>query len=135
VSYTIELKSAACDKCGRHGTEPDLPDPTYNLTEIFDLALTGEPLPNASVSEFEVVLLNKPTDRPRGLRLLSGRKAKETEPQIQLACERLAARNVQDVFKQLEPPNGWGTLEDAKIVMHKLLEASREYPENTWNIT
>lgn len=46
MSYDIYLRSEPCDKCGRGGEEPELPNPTYNLTPIFDLALTGEPLPN-----------------------------------------------------------------------------------------
>ena len=39
MSYTISLEGPACPTCGRQGDRPECPDPTYNLTEIFDLAL------------------------------------------------------------------------------------------------
>ena len=75
MSYDIYLRKlpSPCPTCGHEAPAPapDLPDPTYNLTPIFDLALTGEPLPNSNVSEAAVVLLHQETDRPRGLRLLT----------------------------------------------------------------
>ena len=140
MSYDIEIRSKHfCEHCGRdsqrsedayHG---DLPNPTYNLTPIFDLALTGEDLPNPEVGEASVVLFREKTDRPRGLRVLSGRKVGDTIPMIEAALKRIAAD--PETFRKLEPSNGWGDLKGAKYVFERLLEAARECnPEATWDI-
>ena len=78
MSYDIYLrtKKPPCGECGRAFENSYISwIPTYNLTPIFDRALTGEELPNPDVSEAQVVLFKEKTDRPRGLRLLSGHKA------------------------------------------------------------
>lgn len=114
--------------------EPECPEPTYNLTPIFDLALTGEPLPNSDVSEGHVVLLGASTDRPRGLRLLSGRTAAETLPDLEKAVQRLHDAAMTHAFCQLEPTNRWGTLEDAQDAMQTLLDRARSYPTFVWAV-
>ncbi len=130
MSYDIYLRTPRCPTCGRSGDEVgDLPDPTYNLTAIFDLALTGEPLPNPEISEFSTVLLGEKPERPRGLRLLSGRKAKDTIAMIENALARLADPVWTERFVALEPPNKWGTLKDAVFVMQRLLDAAKECGE------
>lgn len=119
MSYDIQLRGSACASCG-HYDEPDLPDPTYNLAPIFDLALTGEP--------------NRETDRPRGLRLLSGRKAGETAEELRVALGRLQDPAWRDRFLMLEPENRWGTLSDAVSVVVDLLAAAKKYPDRAWEI-
>ena len=136
MSYDIDLEMdpSECPTCHRAFHGPDLPNPTYNLTAIFDLALTGEPLPNPSVSEGSIVIFKAETDRPRGLRVLSGRKAKDTVAQLRQACNDLGDPAKNTTFKALEPSNGWGTLGSALTVMQKLLDAAKEFPEGVWRI-
>ena len=123
MSYDIYLRAAVkrCPACGVVTPEPELPDPTYNLTPIFDLALTWEDPPNYE-------------GRPNGLRVLSGRKAEETADQIALALHRLQDPANEAKFRALEPPNKWGDLEGAREVMARLLSAANEYPHHIWEI-
>ena len=109
-------------------------DPTYNLTPIFDFALTGEPLPNPEVSEIGVVLFRHETERPRGLRVLSGRKAKDTIPMLENALKRMRDPDLVPKFRSLAAPNGWGTYEDGIKVFEYLLKDANAYPDNTWEI-
>ena len=124
MSYDVYLRGERCATCGVH-SEPHLPDPTYNLTPIFDLALTDEPMP--AVGE-------KP-GRETGLRLLSGKKGAETVDRLRLALVRLSDPARAESFRALEPPNKWGTLEGAITVMTALRDAATEYPTHTWEIT
>jgi hypothetical protein len=41
MSYSIELKGQPCPTCC-HTAEPTLPNPTYTLVHIFDLALADD---------------------------------------------------------------------------------------------
>lgn len=137
MSYTIRLHAdpVKCPTCGHEDEGPDyLPDPTYNLTPIFDLALTGEPLPNPEVGEGAVVLLRASTDRPRGLRLLDGRRAGDTVDWMRKALAHLNDPAQADAFRALEPSNRWGTLKDARWVMERLIEAAENYPRHVWEI-
>jgi hypothetical protein len=134
MSYDIFLRSPKCEHCGQYRSEPELPEPTYNLTPIFDFALSGEPLPSADVSESAVVLFGKKTVRPRGLRLLDDRLAKETMADINRARDRMLDPRLREQFIGLEPANKWGTLADAISVMCKLREAAEEYPDFKWDI-
>lgn len=127
MSYDILLVAA-------DGSSPDCPNPTYNLTEIFDYALTGESLPNDEVSEMEVVLLGKRTDRPRGLRLLSGMMGRDSKPCIDAALGRLLDSGLREKFIALEPPNKWGDLTGAIWVMERLSALSEAYPDSKWDI-
>jgi hypothetical protein len=140
MSYDIYIRSKHfCPHCGRDSTRDsdsysgELPEPTYNLTPIFDLALTGEPFPNADVGEGAVVLFKAKTDRPRGLRVLSGRKVGDSIPMLDIALRRIA--DDPEPFRKLEPANGWGTLKDAVWVFERMREAaSKCNPEATWDI-
>ena len=136
MSYDIYLRGTPreCPHCGRFDIEPDCPNPTYNLTEIFDLALTGEPLPNPTVSEGQVVLLGAATDRPRGLRVLSGRVAADTLPMIAAAQARMADPAWTARFAALAPANGWGTVADAVSIFATLHRLATECPTHTWEI-
>lgn len=140
MSYTIYLEgqpAPACPTCGHRpdsDEDPDCPNPTYNLTAIFDLALTGECLPNPDVPEVAVVLLRKPTDRPRGLRLLDGKTGAESLAQINAALDRLADETLRDRFVALEPENKWGTLDGARRTMRELRELAEENPARVWRI-
>ena len=135
MSYDIYLRAEKCAACGQTGEEPgDLPGPTYNLTPIFDLALTGEPMPNEQTSEFAVVIFGEKTDRPRGLRILNGRKASTTVTLIENALKRLADPSLRAQFDALAPDNGWGTVNDAVYVFGKLKEAAADYPDLKWEI-
>lgn len=134
MSYDVYLRAPTCPHCGHKGAEPWCPDPTYNLTPIFDLALTGEPLPNPDVGEAGVVLLGEQTDRPRGLRLLSGKLARDTIVMLEKALGHLQDPAKRDAFVALEPDNGWGDLAGATTVIAKLLEHARAFPDNTWEV-
>lgn len=136
MSYDIDLipPVAQCDTCKRSYDRVSGPNPTYNLAGIFDLALTGEPLPNPDVSEGAVVLLNAKTARPRGLRLLNKRLANATLAQIDSALLRLKSPSLKAEFRALEPKNGWGTIADAIEVLGMLRELAQEYPDHTWAI-
>lgn len=137
MSYDIYLHAdpKVCSACGRSDDYgPDLPDPTYNLTPIFDLALTNEPLPNPEVGEAGVVLLRQATDRPRGLRVLSGRKAGETFKQLSAAVCAVSDPARTAEFRALEPDNGWGDLKGAREVLTRLRDAAEQYPHRVWEI-
>lgn len=134
MSYDIDLKSVPCPHCNRPGDEPEHLNPTYNLTPIFDLALTLEPLPNPDVGEIAVVLLGADTDRPRGLRLLSGKTGEESIEPLRQALARLNDPAMRDRFVSLEPPNKWGTLKDAVWVVSEMIRQAVDYPENVWKI-
>jgi hypothetical protein len=135
MSYDLYLRTDPCPHCGaRKSYDGNLPEPTYNLTPIFDLALTNEALPNQDTNEAAVVLLGVPTDRPRGLRILSGRLARETRRQIMAAVDSLFDERRESDFRSLEPPNKWGTLESARDVMKALLAAASDFPDGRWEI-
>lgn len=134
MSYDIWLRASKCSTCERPYDEPEKLDPTYNLTPIFDAALTGEPLPNPEVGEGAVVLLRVKTDRPRGLRLLNGRKAKNTVDWLRRALGHLKDPAQREKFVALEPENKWGTVDGAIWVFNRMIENAEQYPENTWEI-
>jgi hypothetical protein len=134
VSYDIDLRAPACPTCGHVATAGHLPNPTYNLTPIFDLALTGEPLPNADVGEAAVALFRAKTDRPCGLRILSGRKASDTIPMLKNAVARMQDPAWRSRFLALEPENKWGDLPGAIEVMHDLLRAAEGSPDFIWDV-
>lgn len=134
MSYDIYLRAATCAACGKRGNEPECPEPTYNLTPIFDLALADEPMPNPDVTEFAHVVLGKPVDRPRGLRLLTGKTGQESLPCIARALDRMLDGRMRPEFLKLEPPNKWGNLDDAIDVMKQLKVAAESYPQNVWEI-
>ncbi len=135
MSYDVYLKKPACASCG-HQVESDhsLPDPTYNLTPIFHLALTGAEMPSPNVSEFAVVVLRETTPCPRGLRVLSGKTTQDTVATLEQAVARLEDPSWRARFQALAPDNGWGTVDDAIYVMNKLLVAAREEPDFVWDI-
>jgi hypothetical protein len=134
MSYDVYLRGEVCGSCGHRAEGPSLPDPTYNLTDIFDLALTGEPLPSPEVREGAVVIFHEKTARPRGLRLLSGRKGSETILMIENALKRMEDPAWYERLLALEPKNKWGSLPGARDVMGKLLRAAKEYPGHVWEI-
>ncbi len=134
MSYSIHLIGEVCAKCGHQPAPPRLPDPTYNLTGIFDLALTGRDLPNPELSEFQAVVLGERTDRPRGLRLLNGKRAGETEAWMRLALSQMRDQGNREKFLALEDPDGWGTLQGAVRVMGELVDAAKECPDHVWEI-
>lgn len=134
MSYDIKLLGKACESCGKGGEDWYVIDPTYNLTAIFDAALTGEDLPNPDVSEFQTVILREPTSRPRGLRLLNECRAEDTVEWLRKALGRLEDPEKQEAFKKLEPPNGWGTLPGAVEVVKELIAAALECPDRVWDI-
>lgn len=133
MSYDLYLRSVPCEHCKRYDEGPMLPDPTYNLTPVFDLALTGEPLPNPDVAEGYVVLAGAKTDRPRGLRVLHGRKGSDTLVMLRNALARLQDPEWETRFKVLEPKS-WGTLRDSVDVLHDMLKAAEKYPDHIWEI-
>lgn len=129
MSYDIDL---VCDHCdGRFGEHLD---PTYNLTPIFDLALTNEEMPNPEISEFETVIFNKETDRPRGLRLLSGVTATDSLRRLRQASSDMRNPEKEAMFKALEPENKWGDLKGAIWVIDKMVEQAEKYPKGIWKI-
>lgn len=109
-------------------------EPTYNLTPIFDLALTGGPLPNPELSEGDVVVMRKPTTRPRGLRLLSSKTGAEALPMLNEACKRIADPAMAEAFNNLAPANGWGDLDGAKKVLRSYRVLCEECPANVWEV-
>jgi hypothetical protein len=140
MSYDVYIRSKHfCPHCGRDSQREsdsysgELPEPTYNLTPIFDLALTGEPLPNPGVTEASVVLFKEKTDRPRGLRVLSGRKVGDSIAMLEAALRRI--EDDPEPFKRLEPDNGWGTIETAISVFKRMRDAAQKCsPDATWDI-
>ena len=135
MSYDVYLRKPKCPTCGHEDVVYNLPEPTYNLTPIFDLALTGEPMPNSDVSEGAVVLLGAKTDRPRGLRILSGRTGRDTLKQLDAAVFALCDSSEKEAaFRALEPSNGWGNLDGARDVMKRLRTAAKEHPDYVWEV-
>jgi len=137
MSYNIELVGEKCPHCGVTPAEPDdCPDPTYNLAGIFHLALTGRRMNDPDISIFGEVILKEKVSAPRGLCVLSGKRAEETVADLQLAIQRLQDPSPASVtdFWLLEPDNGWGNVEDAIWVLDKLLWLASNYPKYTWKI-
>lgn len=134
MSYSIYLKTPKCDHCGRGYDDPRLPDPTYNLTPIFDLALSDGELPNPDTSEGAVVVLGAKTDRPRGLRLLSGLTGAASLPLIEAALTRMRDPDRREAFVAVEPDSGWGNFDGALRVMSQLRDAAEERPTAIWEI-
>lgn len=123
MSYDIDYDVPPCVTCGRSADPGELGNPTYNLTGIFDLALTGEALPNPETA-----------DRPRGLRVLTGRTGVETLAQINGALDRLRDDRWRDRFHALEPDNGWGTIRGAIETLERLRDAAAQCPTGVWRI-
>lgn len=134
MSYDIDLKAPPCSTCGRSDPSPECPGPTYNLTQIFDLALTGETYPNPDVTEGQAVVLRTPTSRPRGLRLLHGRRASTTIADLTRALERMEDPAMESAFLALEPPNKWGTFMDAVAVVQQLRQLAKDHPHHLWGV-
>jgi hypothetical protein len=129
MSYDIDFGCPTCH------SGPERLNPTYNLTPLFDLALTGEPLPNPDTSEMAVVLFREKTDRPRGLRILSGRTGAESLVPLRKALGHLEDPAKRAAFDKLAEPNkGWGTHEDAVWVVRKMIEMAESSPTSVWNI-
>ncbi len=123
MSYSIYLRGSysPCPTCGHAKEEenPQLPNPTYNLAPIFNLAIQRE-IPDS--------------DLPRGLRRLDGRKAIDTIDLLREAYWRMNDPKLHSAFIALEPPNGWGDLPGAIRVISKLIDAAEKYPNRTWEI-
>lgn len=113
MSYDIYLR-------GGIGDRADLPDPTYNLGPIFQLALTGEEPPK--------------TGPCPGLSVLDGRTAKDTVPMLATALARIHCANCELRFLKLEPLNGWGNLAGARHVLRMLFNAAIDYELSVWEI-
>ena len=134
MSYDVYLRSEKCPTCGHYGPEPDKLGPTYNLTPIFHLALTGEDMPSPEVSEGEAVVLGKKVSKPRGLRVLDGITGAESIQILETAIRLLTNESMHHKFRSLEPENGWGDLPGAIRVISTMLDNAREFPKNTWSI-
>lgn len=135
MSYDVHIKTEPCPTCS-HSAESDYDtlNPTYNLTPIFDLALTGEPMPNADVGEAAVVLFRAKTDRPRGLRVLDGRRLGDTVKMLENAMARLRDPAMVEQFAALEPDNGWGTVRGALSTLEMMLARAVAVPDGKWDI-
>lgn len=125
MSYDIYMLNPA----GEQTTETM--NPTYNLSQIFDRALTGEDFPNPEVAEVGVVLLKTKTDRPRGLRLIDGKTGADAAPLLKAAMERVVSD--YDAHRDLEPENGWGTIDGAQRTLRQMFEESMANPTCTWS--
>jgi len=134
MSYDIYLLGAPCSACGHEAEQPELPDPTYNLTRIFHLALTNEPMPSPEVGSMEEVVLGKPVNAPRGLCCLNGARAGDTTERLRAAIRNITNPARYAEFDVLKPSNGWGTLEGATEVLKELLDAAERYPDYVWDI-
>lgn len=135
MSYSIHLEAPPCPACGRGDSVPKCPDPTYNLTPIFDLALTGEDLPNPEIGEGAVVTFGDKTDRARGLRLLDGKRAADSLAMLNAALDRVADERLRDRFLALEPKNRWGDFGGACRVLRILKELAWQHPSHIWSVS
>lgn len=139
MSYDVYLNCPTCKHNPIEGINP-----TYNLTPIFDFALTGEDCPNPDVAEGQSVVLkaktDRPrglrakTDRPRGLRVLNGRKAGDTLIMIDNALKRLRDPELRDKFDDMLPTNGWGSFDGAVSTFKEMRAMAEEYPNSIWEI-
>jgi hypothetical protein len=105
LSYDIYLR---CPTCGQ---SPDRLSPTYNLGQIFRLAL--QPLTN-------------------GIYSLEGMTGFESLPILEVARERMDAR--QEEFRALEPANGWGSLDGARKTIETMIESATRFPASLWDV-
>jgi hypothetical protein len=107
MSYDIFLRCPAC------GQSPDRLSPTYNLGQIFRLAL--QPLDN-------------------GIYSLEGLTGHISLPWLRGALERLVAPSRQEEFRALEPANGWGTLNDARKTIETMIDYATRFPISLWDL-
>lgn len=134
MSYDIYLNSKPCPMCANVKKAGEGLHPTYNLTPIFDFAITGEPLPNRDTTEGQVVVLHAKTDRPRGLRILHEQTAADTIRPLENALARMKDPALHEEFRKLEPSNGWGSADGARKVLATMLGLARQHPEFVWSI-
>jgi hypothetical protein len=126
MSYDIYLHApgVTCPSCGRPADEPDCPKPTYNLSPIFAKAFTGE----------ACVALRGTRARATGLHLLVGHAAKDTLGALREAAAALDDPCRRILFRNLQPANGWGTVEDARRVIARLIIVAVDYPDHVWSV-
>lgn len=131
MSYDVYLE---CPTCAHSSGTEDI-GPTYNLSQIFDLALTGLPWPSPDVTEGQAVVLGAKTARPRGLRILHGQTAEQSASALWQALRRLRDPGMAAAFKALEPTNGWGDIPGAVLTFERMLRAASHAPKAIWRIT
>lgn len=108
MSYDIYLR---CPTCGQ---SPDRLSPTYNLGQIFRLAL--QPLSN-------------------GIYSLEGMTGLESLPILMDAHAAMSPSGSRlQEFQALEPANGWGSLDGARQTIATMIESATRFPHSLWDV-
>ncbi len=122
MSITVNMVVDPCAMCGhRYNFSAD---PTSNLGPIFTRAFV-----------LSRVRLPRPEmQRGPGLHGLHGFTGGETLPVLREVLRVLSNPEHERMFRDLQAPNGWGTLEDAVDVVSRLCTAAIECPGGTWSV-
>ena len=135
MSYTTRLRPPKphCEACGSWIEDVTGPDPTYNLSPIFHLALTGETETANSIDEVRTVLFGPRLERPWGLRVLDEKTGRDSlELLTPAAWVRMADPALRPAFLKLQPENGWGTFEGAIKVILQMETLAKQFPGHVW---
>lgn len=123
MSFDLHLSSPTCPCCGRFDEHQDW-NITHNVNDIVDLALKAAGSPIAKVDSGYA---------ERSWGRLNGWKAKDLIPVLEDAYRYLLDLGNAGLLRFLEPPNGWGTLDNVKEVMGSILVACRRNPQGIFS--
>ena len=118
MSYDFYMKFDPCQHCGRSDDHFGELNYTYNVWPMFRAAVDSSP---------------KDEDDRKGVYSLQGKTGKECVPLLTDAIERM--ENAPDIYKEWNPPNGWGTYEGALRVLRTLLDWCIASPKATMVIS
>jgi hypothetical protein len=127
MSFDIYLKAEACEHCGHGGGYVYSANITHNVNEIVErcLVAAGAPVSKVEGSAY--------AERSWGR--LTGWKAREALPFVDLALVVAFDPSRAQEFMALEPSNGWGSLDSVRTVMREFCEAMTKWPNaviETW---
>ena len=104
MSYDVYLSSPRCDKCGHFNVEVTIGNYTSNVSRMWTDAL------GMHMSELEAMT------------------SEVAIPILDMAVERMNDPSNYDKYKAMEPSNGWGNFEGARIYLTSILTEWRAHP-------
>lgn len=122
MSFDVSLVLPPCDHCKRGDEQVASVNLTHNVNPIVDrcfveaggpVAKSGAPTPKHAAWAWW---------------RLSGWTAQDAIPVLERALETIDRTDLAEVFRGMEPSNGWGKTADVEEVMLGLLTACRQNP-------